>query len=472
MSTMSDSDFWKKRRTINTGTALPYQWKMYEKCGTIDNFRIAAGLIEGQRKGFFYTDSDLHKWADAACRSLTVKKSDSLRKQLKTYIELMERAQEGDGYLFTYNQVWFPGRKWENLLVEHELYCHGHLIEAGVEHAQLGKNSRLLDVARRSADLICRNFMERGPSGVPGHQEIELALVRLYRITGIQRYLDMAKVFLAGRGKTFFPGLRLLGDFRGHEKKAACVARQLGDKDSTGFDYTETTHENDAPNIKLRSNVSFLTGRYQQLHKPIKKQKDPHGHSVRWAYQMTGAVMADRESGTETYLPAVEESWQRLVSRKMYVTGGIGSLPIIEGFGRDYELNDTYAYCETCAAIGNIFLNDELFLATVNSRYPDLLEWQLYNAAGVGIGPDGKSYFYRNPLYSDGTLQRRPWFDTACCPSNVSRLWASVDRYAVQLVSDRVYVNQYITGSFEFRDQNINVKISSGFPLRERWTWR
>jgi len=474
----SGSDFWELRRDINVRAALPYQWEMYERVGTIDNFRVAAGLKSASRRGYFYTDSDLHKWADAACRSVADGGADALLPRIDEYVDLMRAAQTPDGYLYTYNQIDFPDRRWENLLIEHELYCHGHFIEAGVEYAQAfgSRAGGLLELSLRSADLICREFGEPGDRRVPGHQEIEIALLRLHRITGERRYLETATAFLQNRGRSALPGMKLAVENRRSKKKGATITRpaqsatHVNGQSEEGYSFTEASYGVEPRFIRARQNASFLSGRYMQTHRALTKQREPVGHAVRWAYMMTAAAMAAsiaRAAGDESIRwmrDRADDSLRRVFRGKAYVSGGIGSLPRIEGFGHRWELNDHHAYCETCAAIGTAFLAHELSLDSTDPFYADLLEWELYNAASVGIGQDGVSYFYRNPLASDGMIRRERWFATACCPSNLSRLWSSVRRYACSWKQNCLYLDQYVSAKLGFEEPGVSVEIRSSLP--------
>ena len=458
--------FWGGRQELNKTRALPYQWEQYEKVGTLDNFKIVAGQKHCVRLGFFYTDSDLHKWADAVARTIQPGEKDNLSAMLHEYISLMKQAMDEDGYLYTFNQFHFPGTRWKNLPIEHELYCMGHFIEAGVELYKSTARRDLLELVTRTADIICRDFSGAGPAQTPGHQQIELALIKLFRITGKHEYLLTASQFIEKRGRMLSPGLNLLKSFISHSRRSSKAEKQKKEagQSGPGFDFTETMQEEEPPFLKLRSFLSFFSGKYQQQHKPLRKQLEPVGHSVRWAYFMTGAAMLYRETGDTSILEAITGAWEQCVDTKMYVTGGIGSLPVIEGFGKPYELPDQFAYCETCAAIGNIFFNHQMLHATRNARYADLIEWQLYNAASVGISREGTSYFYRNPMRSDSSLQRHPWFDTACCPSNISRLWADIGSYIYSSDENDIWINQYISSSTGEVEKGISISINSDFP--------
>lgn len=453
--------FWGGRCAMNRDKAIFYQWNQLEQTGRIDNFRIVAGTKQGFRTGFFYNDSDVHKWAEAAATILSAEPNQHLEKILDEYIDIIRGAQAEDGYLFTYNQFHFPGDRWKNLQIEHELYTHGHLIEAGIAHGNATGGNDLMEIARKAADLVVRDFTGAGPAMTPGHEEVEIALMRLYRTTGEIKYLETARHFLEQRGRSTFFGLRLIKQFLSQTRREGIIIKQQ--KETTGmtsapagFDFTENLMATEPPFLKLRAHWSFLTGKFFQQHCPIRKQRIPEGHAVRWGYLATAMAMLFRETGDRSILKTLTAAWDRMVQRRMYVTGGIGSLPVIEGFGRDYELDNRYAYCETCAALASIFWNHEMLMATGEARYADLIEWQLYNAASAGIALDGCSYLYRNPLESEGQ-KRRPWYATACCPSNVSRTWASLGKYIYSIDNDNVWVHQYF-GS------NAEIGLHDGFP--------
>jgi DUF1680 family protein len=469
-----DDPHWSPRLELNRSHALLYQWGRYEDCGTIDNFRIAAGIKIGPRRGFFYTDSDLHKWADAASRAIGSGPDEAIEARLAEYIDLMGRCQDGDGYLFTYNQIHFPGTRWKNLQIEHELYCHGHFIEAGVSHFEATGRRDLLGLAAKAADLIVAEFLEAGPGRTSGHEEIELALIRLWRITHTEAYLAAARALLERRGRMgrLGFGLSFLGQALSQAARSRAVRRQTGSKNGLGFEFGGNLTRREPPFLMPRALASFLGGSYQQQDRPMRGQAEPRGHSVRWAYLAAAAAMLFREGRDASILSWLEKAWEGLVGRKMYVTGGIGALPVIEGFGRPFELDNRYSYSETCAAIGCVLWNREMSLATGRARYADLLEWQLENAASVGISLSGDRYFYRNPLAADGELERRPWYATACCPSNISRLWAELPGLVCSRSEGRLRIDQYIGCSASLSSQAglsaCVVRISSGLPWEGR----
>jgi DUF1680 family protein len=447
------SEFWKNRLKINNSTAIFYQWEQLENTHNQNNFRILAGETEGYRQGFFYCDSDLHKWADAASRVLTSIGNEKLSALVRDYIDLISKVQTSDGYLFTYNQFHFPNDRWTNMQIEHELYCFGHMIEAAVSYAETKEpdeyKKKFLDIAYKAADLLVKDFQNASSIYTPGHQEIEIALIRLYRLTNKKKYLDLASHFLYQRGKTIFFGLRLIGQSRNQNKRTNHIekdmlAKEVENELQMRFFSGETEQQKEAPFLKLRSFFQYLTGRYHQQNKPIHKMKRPFGHAVRWGYLATAMAMLYQENGDARLLKALKRTWEHLIQKQMFVTGGIGSLGIVEGFGRDYELHSDYCYCETCAAIANILLNWEMTLITNEVKYSDLLEWQIYNAMSVGIALDGTTYLYRNLLESEGQLARKSWFATPCCPSNVSRILASLGKYLYSYNEENLWVHQYI----------------------------
>jgi uncharacterized protein len=461
-----DDAFWSPRLRANRESSIFSQWARYEDTGTIDNFRIAAGLKEGARRGFFYADSDLHKWADAACRILASGGAEDrgpsrerLAGLVGEYASLMRAAQDDDGYLFTYNQILFPGTRWKNLMIEHELYCHGHFIEACIAHREATSSDELFGLGIKAADLVARDFLDAPAWATSGHEEIELALVKLYRITRNKAYLDTASTLVERRGRARFFGLRFASQ---------TLSQALRSRRAAGYDLSENLSKEEPPFIALRALASFLGGSYQQQHAPIRDQTEPRGHAVRWAYMMTAVAMLYRESGDESLLKLSREAWKSLVDSKLYVTGGLGSLPVIEGFGRPYELDNRHAYAESCAAIGSVLWNRELSLATGEARYADLLEWQLYNAVSCGLSLSGDRYFYRNPLVSRGALERRQWYATSCCPSNLSRLLADLGGLAYAASEGELRIDQYFGGEAELSRSaatpGVRVKITSELP--------
>jgi len=469
--------YWASRQQINQTNALIYQWEQLELTGTIDNFRIVGQSIEGKRRGEFYSDSDAYKWAEAAAISLSTSKNPQIEKILKDFVIILENAQTEDGYLNTFNQIHFSTQRWENLLIEHELYCLGHLIEAGIAYFIATSDQTFLKIAKKAANLVALRFSTMVPEDTPGHPEIELALLRLYRLTRTPTYLALAQQFIEQRGRQKHFGWNLLRQNSNHSQKMKYISQQ----DQTGqvkllsvkeYGYGETLQKVEPPLIGIRAAISFLSGKYMQQHTQIRKMKKVTGHAVRFGYLATAAAILFEETGDPSILDTLKTLWDHMVNRQMYVTGGIGSLPVIEGFGRDWYLPNNFAYCETCAAIASIFWSWEMALLTGKAQYADLIEWQLYNAAAVGVALDGRSYLYRNPLESTGELFRRPWFRTACCPSNISRLWGKIGKYVYSFNSEAVWVHKYIGSQTHFTlptassgsPIKIEISMESGFP--------
>ncbi|MGC9781156.1 MAG: glycoside hydrolase family 127 protein [Candidatus Heimdallarchaeota archaeon] len=460
--------FWNERLKMNNSLAIFYQWDQLEETHNQDNFRILAGTKEGYRLGFFYCDSDLHKWADAAARILTTNVNNKLSGLIQEYIDLIQSVQEPDGYLYTYNQFHFPNRRWANIQIEHELYCLGHMIEAAVSYMETNEpdtyKQKLLGVATKAADLLVNDFQNAKSKYTPGHQEIEIALIRLYQLTSQKKYLDLAAHLLYKRGKIPFFGIGIIKQVIDQNKRQKHIVKDMQNKNvvnetSINFFGGETKHQKEVHLLDLRSFFQYLTGRYQQQNAPIHKMKRPYGHSVRWGYLATAMAMLYQETGDSKILKALEITWNHLVRKQMFITGGIGSLGTVEGFGRDYELNSKYCYCETCAAIANIMLNWELALITNEAKYSDLLEWQFYNAMSVGIGLKGNSYLYQNLLESDGQLVRKYWFATPCCPSNISRIWASFGEFIYSFDSKNIWIHQFVGNSTEIFLSNGNYRV-------------
>jgi len=461
--------FWGKRNQINADVAIYHQWEQLEKTGCIENFRLVADGAEGFREGYFFADSDAFKWLDAAARLFALAPTKRLKTLMDDFIALIGRAQSEDGYIFTYNQLHFPEIRWINLQIEHELYCHGHLIEAGVSHYQATGERSLLEIVIKAADLLVSVFAGEGPESTPGHEEIEIALIQLFQVTQNQDYLNLAEQFIEQRGRIngFFG--HILGqnnsvEARGQsvqERRAAYVAAHPDHAENFQLPLDNTSIK---PALgKTRWLLNSGSGKYFQQHKPVREQTVPVGHSVRFTYLETAVAMLYQHKSDQDLLEMLGKTWEHMVTRRMYVTGGIGSLPNIEGFGRDYELDPRYSYSETCAALGNMLWNWEMTCITGESRYADLFEWQLYNAAAVGLGQDGVSYLYNNPLICEGGLTRAEWFKCPCCPSNISRVWADLGKFIYSFGDGEVWIHQYV-GNDLLGEKEIKVCVESGLP--------
>jgi len=468
--------FWSPRLDVNAHKAIFHQWKQLEDTLCIDNFRIAAGAKDGFREGFFFADSDAYKWLDAASRILALHPDPKLASVTDAFISLIARTQSDDGYIFTYNQIHFPNQRWVNLQVEHELYCHGHLIEAGVSHYEATGRRDLLDLCVKAADLLVRDFLNASNDKTCGHEEIEIALIRLYRVTKNENYLELARQFVERRGRIPFFPLHLLRQFNSYNKRKEYVNELRKSYIAEHPEHQSFRLPGDNYTKKPRFSrprwyLNALSGFYAQQHKPIRKQTIPVGHSVRFGYLETAIAMLCRSKsdwsrsiplGQSDLLPTLEQAWERMVTRRMYITGGLGAVPGLEGFGADYELDPEYAYAETCASLASLFWNWEMALLTQNARYSDLFEWQLYNATNVGMGQNGDTYLYNNPLAVHGGVTRKGWYACPCCPSNLSRTFADLGKYIYSHDENDIWIHQYISSETTVND--VKIKIESELP--------
>lgn len=410
-------DFWSPRMETNRTVSIPSAFKECEKNGRFDNFAIAGGLKEGEHRGdFSFDDTDPYKIIEGASYSLAVKYDAQLDAYLDSVITLIAAAQEPDGYLTTCvtNKCtrlsgWWGTHRWEKIN-SHELYNSGHLYEAAVAHYRATGKRSLLDVAIKNADLVCQVFgPEEGQKHVPsGHPIVEMALAKLYKVTGNEQYLRTAKYFVEETGR--------------------CT-------------------DGHAPS------------EYSQDHKPILQQEEIVGHAVRAGYLYSGVADVAALTGDTAYFHALSRIWENMAGRKLYITGGIGSRAQGEGFGPDYELNNHTAYCETCAAIANVYWNHRMFLATGDSKYEDVLERALYNGVISGVSLSGDRFFYDNPLESMGQHARQAWFGCACCPGNVTRFMASVPHYMYATQKNDVFVNLYVQSTAEIETQKNQLEI-------------
>ncbi|HZG87456.1 glycoside hydrolase family 127 protein [Paenibacillus sp.] len=458
-----EDPFWTPRVRNVTDTVVPYQWQALndeipgaEPSHTVENFRIAAGEAEGEYYGMVFQDSDLGKWLETVGFVLAGGRDPELERIADEVIDLLERAQQPDGYLNTYYQVKEPGQRWTNLRDNHELYCAGHLMEAAVAYYEATGKRKFLDVMCRYADYIGEVFgAEPGKKrGYDGHPEIELALVKLARATGEQKYMELSKFFVDERGQ------------RPH------------------FFEIEAQERNEQPLPGRRQ--KRMGHDYFQAHLPVREQKTAEGHSVRAVYLYS--AMADLAAAykDETLMEACKTLWKDVVARKMYVTGGIGSQEYGERFTVPFDLPNDRAYAETCASIGLVFWAQRMLQIEKNREYADVMELALYNGVLSGISLDGKSYFYVNPLevwpdtadfrhdMSTVKVTRQPWFGCACCPPNIARLIASLGSYIYSVDASRssLYVHLFIGGTMETQLNGATVKWTqrSNYPWDGRIT--
>jgi DUF1680 family protein len=411
-------EFWAPRMETNRKITVPYDFKKCEQTGRIDNFAKAGGLMKGQFEGIYFNDSDLYKVIEGAAYSLKLHPDPELEKYVDGVIDKIAAAQWDDGYLYTFYSLpqHQPEKCWTDVQSKHELYCSGHFFEAAVAYYQATGKRKILDVAIRLADYIDSVFGPGKKHDVPGHEEIEIGLVKLYGITGEKRYLTLAKFFLDQRG---------------------------------------------------RANGRKLYGQYCQDHKPVIEQDAAVGHAVRAGYLYTGMADVAALTGDADYVKALDKIWLDVVSKKMYITGGIGARGGGESFGDDYELPNLSAYCETCAAIANAMWNHRMSLLEGDAKYIDVLERVIYNGFLSGISLNGDTFFYANPLASDGKYQRSPWFDCACCPTNIVRFMPSLPGYTYAKKADNVYVNLFIGGSAEIELAGNTVRLRQ----QTRYPW-
>ncbi len=424
-----DDGFWTPRLETNRRVTVRYDFDKCESTGRIDNFAKAGGRLEGEFIGRRYDDSDVFKVIEGASYALALADDPELDLYLDGVIAKIAAAQEDDGYLFTIRTLnpddppeAIGPERWSYLAQSHELYNVGHLYEAAVAHFFATGKRSLLDVALKNADLVASVFGPNGRHDVPGHEEIEIGLAKLYRVTGEAKYLDLAKFFLDQRGRA-----------DGHE----------------------------------------LYGDDSQDHMPVVEQTEAVGHAVRAGYLYTAMADVAALTGDATYRTAIDRLWTDVVSRKMYVTGGIGSTSSGEAFGAPYELPNASAYTETCAAIANALWNHRMFLLHGDSRYIDVLERVIYNGFLSGVSLGGDTFFYPNPLawdgrrpFNQGVRGRSPWFSCACCPVNVVRFLPSIAGMIFASRDDAAYVNLYIGGEgrVPVGGEDVSVKIETRYP--------
>jgi DUF1680 family protein len=365
--------------------------------------------VPGKFEGIYFNDSDVYKVLEGAAYSLADQPDAALAKATEDVIAKIAAAQKPDGYLNTYYTLAEPGKRWSNLSVMHELYCAGHMIEGAVAHYRTTGRKTFLDVAMKYADLINETFGPGKKPGICGHEEIELALVKLYQVSGEKRYLELAKRMLELRGdKTQRP----------------------------------------------------LWGEYCQDHIPVRQQREIVGHAVRAMYLYSGVADVASYTGDAGFIEAMDALWQDVVLKKMYITGGVGAKHEGEAFGARYELPNDSAYCETCAAIGLVFWAHRMNLLHGDAQYADVMERALYNGVLSGIALGGEQFFYVNPLSSAGNHHRQPFYDCACCPSNVVRLVPSIPGYQYAVGEGAVFVNLYAAGKATATLDGVKVKLT------------
>lgn len=409
--------FWEPRLDACREVTVPLAFSKCETEGRYDNFVKAANPCDTFSVGGFpFDDTDVYKTIEGASYLLQTFPDKRMERYIDSVLTIVAGAQEADGYLYTprtmnpkHPHSWAGSQRWEAVEAgSHELYNLGHMIEGAVAYWQATGKRNFLDIAMKYADCVCRTI---GPGDgqivrVPGHQIAEMALVRLYLATGEKKYLDEAKFFLDQRGRT-------------------------SRKDE-----------------------------YSQAHKPVVEQDEAVGHAVRATYMYSGMADVAALTGDTAYVHAIDRIWDNIVGKKLYLTGGIGSRASNEGFGVNYELPNATAYCETCASIGNVYVNHRLFLFHGDAKYYDVLERSLYNGVLSGISLDGGGFFYPNPLESAGGYERKAWFGCACCPSNLCRFLPSVPGYIYATRGDSLYVNFFVEGRSDLKVGKRKVVLS------------
>ncbi len=415
--------FWGQRLYASRNVTIPLAFKKCEETGRYTNFERAAHPSDSYKvEGFSFDDTDVYKTIEGASYLLQTYPDKKLQHYIDSVLAIVSKAQEPDGYLYTARTMnpkhpheWSGSKRWEKEeVLSHELYDLGHMVEGAVAHYQATGQRNFLDIAIRYADCVCR---EVGPNPgqacvVPGHQIAEMALCKLYLVTGNQKYLDEAKFFLDKRGYTTIKDI------------------------------------------------------YSQSHKPVIEQDEAVGHAVRAGYMYSGMADVAALTGNKDYINAIDKIWENIVSKKLYITGGVGATANGEAFGKNYELPNMSAYCETCAAIANVYLNYRLFLLHGESKYYDVLERTLYNGLISGVSLDGGAFFYPNPLESMGQHQRQPWFGCACCPSNIARFIPSLPGYVYAVKDKSLYVNLFMsnTSNLKVVGKNVVLKQTTNYP--------
>jgi len=425
-----DDKFWSPRIETNRTVTIPASFARCENTGRVKNFEMAAVRSGKFCTKFPFDDTDIYKTIEGASYSMAVHPDAKLDQYVDSLVAIIGKAQEPDGYLYTARTIdplhpheWAGQERWvkENEL-SHELYNSGHMFEAAAAHYLATGKRNFLDIALKNADLLVKTFGPGKRHVAPGHEIVEMGLVRLYRITGKKDYLDLAKFFI---------------DERGHRTY-----------DKASLD-------------------EWKNGMYWQDDRPVDQQDDAEGHAVRAMYLYSGMTDVAALTGDKEYLAAIDKIWNNMVSKKIYVQGGIGAVPNGERFGANYELPNATAYNETCAAIGNVFWNQRMFLLHGDSKYIDLLEKVLYNGLISGVGLDGQTFFYTNAMqitngFTHNAMEatRSGWFECSCCPTNMARFLPSLPGYIYAQKGDNIFVNLFISGAADVELNNKKIKIT------------
>jgi DUF1680 family protein len=405
-----------QRFQTNIAAGIPAGWRQLWESYTIPNFYVVSGRRPGEVQGPRYIDSDGYKWLEAACWAYAHTQDETLKAWIDEFVDVIEAAQEEDGYVNTHFMGERKSLRFTDLDHAHEIYCFGHLTQAAIAHHRVTGEDKLLNVARRFADLLYRLFGPEGRWGTCGHPEAEMALIELYRETGERRYLQLASRMVDARGQK--------------------------------------------PPV-LDGSIYLLD------HAPFREQREAVGHAVRALYLYAGATDLYMETGEAALLDTLHALWEDVFTRKAYVTGGLGARYEGEAFGLAYELPNLRAYAETCAAIAGFMWNWRMLQVEPDARYADWMEIALYNGILSGVSLDGTRYFYMNPLESRGGYERSPWFGCACCPPNVHRTLASLPGYLYSLDEQTVYVHFYADSQLDTRlpdGQPVQIRVQTDYP--------
>ena len=436
--------FWGPRLKIGHDVTIPHSLNELEKDGHVTNFDKAAGKMKGPLDGHHAFDSDLYKVLEGALISLQHNNDPALRKRVDGIIERILAAQQKDGFLITWFIVTGLDKRWEDLRLEHQMYNAGHFFEMATEHQRLTGESNVVASAKRFADHIDGIFGPNKRYDVDGHQEVELALIKLYRVTGERRYLDLAKFFLDERGYA-----------HGTERKPFDPKSQVLPAQAEGKPTREQQREFWHARLRLRN------GRMQD-HKPVVDQHEAIGHAVRAGYMYS--AMADTVRFTEApgYETALDHIWNDVVGRKMYITGGLGTAQYDdEGFGDPYKLPNESAYNESCAAIAHVFWQSRMNLLKGQAKYADMMELALYNGTLSGISLSGNHFFYQNPLASADGGERSSWIGLSCCPTNLARIFPQIGGLVYAQSKKQVMVNLYAAGEAKLTlDDGSSLKLT------------
>ena len=451
-------DFWNKYVKLVKEVIIPYQWDILndriegiETSHCISNFKIAAGEAKGEFQGAVFQDTDVAKWLEAVGFALSFGRDEKLEKLADETIDLIGRAQQPDGYLNTYFTIKEPDLRWTNLMEGHELYTAGHMIEAAVAYYEATGKRKFLDIMWKFADLICNTFgNEQGKiHGYPGHQEIELALVKLYKVTGKKEYLNTAKYFIdkRGEGENYFL----------KEEKSEKYKR-------------------------IFPEFANYDTKYSQSHIPVRKQKTAEGHAVRAVYMYSAMADLAEQFNDNELLQVCDTLWNNIVNKRMYITGSIGSSGLLERFTTDYDLPNDCNYSETCASIGLAMFGKRMANIKKDASYMNTVECALYNTLLSGIAMDGKSFFYVNSLevWPENCIERtskehvkpvrQTWFGVACCPPNITRTLSSLGQYIYFKEDNQIYTNLFIANETktEINDIPFILKPSGNFPWESK----